>query len=87
MDGFRRIGLIARDLAARHCNGRMLLVQEGGYSPTYTAYSAEGMIEGVLGLTEGLLVDPIGYYPDRSEHGLAVLPDIRAEWERAIASA
>ena len=87
MDGFRRMGLIARNLAARHCDGRLLLVQEGGYSPTYTAYSAQGMIEGVLGLTEGLLVDPIGYYPDRSEQGLAVLPEIRAEWERAIASA
>jgi len=62
-------------------------VQEGGYSPTYTAYSAQGMIEGVLGLKEGLLVDPIAYYPDRSEHGLAVLPEIRTEWERAIASA
>ena len=65
----------------------LLLVQEGDYSPTYTAFSAQGMIEGVLGLTEGLLEDPIGYYPDRSEHGLAVLSKIRAEWERAIASA
>jgi len=87
MDGFRRMGLIARNLAARHCDGRLLLVQKGGYSPTYTAFSAQGMIEGVLGLTEGLLEDPIGYYPDRSEHGLAVLSEIRAEWERAIASA
>ena len=87
MDGFRRMGLIARDLAARHCDGRLLLVQEGGYSPTYTAYSAQGMVEGVLGLKEGLLVDPIAYYPDRSEHGLAVLPEIRSAWEKAIASA
>lgn len=87
MDGFRRMGLIARGLAEKHCDGRLLLVQEGGYSPTYTAYAAHGMVEGVLGISEGLIVDPIGYYPDRSEHGLAVLPEIRAEWERAIASA
>ncbi len=87
MEGFRRFGLIARDLAARHCDGRLLLVQEGGYSPTYTAFCAQGMAEGVLGLTEGLVVDPVGFYPDHSEHGLAALPGIRAEWERAIASA
>jgi acetoin utilization deacetylase AcuC-like enzyme len=87
MEGFRRLGLIARDLAARHCGGRLLLVQEGGYSPTYTAFSAQGMAEGVLGLKEGLLVDPIAYYPDLSQHGLAALPEIHAEWERAIADA
>ncbi|MBT3557973.1 MAG: class II histone deacetylase [Rhodospirillales bacterium] len=87
MEGFRRMGLIARNLAAQHCDGRLLLVQEGGYSPTYTAYCAHGMVEGALGRTECSLVDPIGYYPDRSEHGLAVLGDIRAEWDQAIASA
>jgi acetoin utilization deacetylase AcuC-like enzyme len=86
MAGFRRMGLIARDLAARHCDGRLLLVQEGGYSPTYTAYAAQGMLEGTLGLTHGLVEDPIGYYPDHSEHGLAVLSDVRDEWERAIGS-
>ena len=87
MDGFRCLGQIARNLAAKHCKGRMLLVQEGGYSPTYTAFAAQGMVEGALGITEGLVDDPIGYYPDHSEHGLARLPEIRAEWERAIASA
>ena len=87
MDGFRRMGLIARNLAARHCDGRLLLVQEGGYSPTYTAYCAEGMVEGALGMTTCLLEDPIAYYPDWSQHGLAMLPEIQAEWERAIVSA
>jgi acetoin utilization deacetylase AcuC-like enzyme len=87
VDGFRRLGLIAHGLAARHCDGRMLLVQEGGYSPTYTAFAAQGMIEGTLGLSEGLLDDPVGFYPDHSEHGIAMLPKIRAEWERAIAAA
>ncbi len=61
--------------------------RRAGYSPTYTAFAAQGMAEGVLGLSEGLLVDPIGYYPDRSQHGLAALPEIRAVWERAIAAA
>jgi acetoin utilization deacetylase AcuC-like enzyme len=87
MEGFRRLGLIVRELAARHCGGRLLLVQEGGYSPTYTAFSAQGMAEGVLGLKEGLLADPIAYYPDLSQHGLAALPEIYAAWERAIAAA
>jgi len=87
VDGFRRMGQIARELASRHCNDRMLLVQEGGYSPTYTAFCAQGMLEGVLGVTQDLIEDPIGYYPDHSGHGLAVLATIRAEWERAIAAA
>lgn len=86
MAGFRRLGLIVRDLAAQHCDNRLLMVQEGGYSPTYTAFSAQGMVEGVLGLTEGLIEDPIAYYPDHSECGLAMLPEIRAEWDRAIAA-
>ncbi len=87
MDGYRRLGLIARDLVDKHCAGKMLLVQEGGYSPTYTAMAAHAMLEGALGISDALLEDPIGYYPDRSEHGIAVLPDIKAEWDRAIAAA
>lgn len=85
-DGFRRMGLVARELAARHCGGRLLLVQEGGYSPTYTSFCAAGMLDGVLGMQECQLVDPIGYYLDHSEHGIAKLPEIKAEWDRAIAS-
>lgn len=87
VDGFRKMGLIARGLADKHCDGKLLLVQEGGYSPTYTAYCAHGMLEGTLGMSKGLIPDPIGYYPDHSDHGLAVLPLIKAEWDRAITAA
>ena len=36
MDGFRDLGAAARALADRHCDGRMVLVQEGGYGRTYS---------------------------------------------------
>ena len=31
MNGFRRLGELARALADRHCDGRLALIQEGGY--------------------------------------------------------
>ncbi|ONI20462.1 hypothetical protein PRUPE_2G016900 [Prunus persica] len=31
MEGYEEIGRIVRSLADRHCSGRLLIVQEGGY--------------------------------------------------------
>ncbi|KAK8649668.1 hypothetical protein V6N13_139334 [Hibiscus sabdariffa] len=38
MDGYREIGRTVRRLADKHCGGRLLVVQEGGYHVTYSAY-------------------------------------------------
>ena len=63
MAGFRRFGEAARSLADRHCGGRLVLVQEGGYARTYSAFCLHATLEGVLGL-EPALEDPCAYLPD-----------------------
>lgn len=63
MEGYRKIGHIVRNLADRHSNGRMLIVQEGGYHVTYSAFCLHATIEGVLNL-QPMLSDPISYYPE-----------------------
>ncbi|HLH64787.1 MAG TPA: histone deacetylase [Solirubrobacteraceae bacterium] len=64
MAGFRQLGAIARTLADRHCDGRLVLVQEGGYAPTYAAFCAHATLEGVLD-TGVLLPEPLAYLPDQ----------------------
>jgi acetoin utilization deacetylase AcuC-like enzyme len=64
MGGFRTLGAIARRIADRHCGGRMVLVQEGGYARSYSALCMHATLEGVLGVTAGLLADPMAFLPD-----------------------
>ncbi|CAK7332011.1 unnamed protein product [Dovyalis caffra] len=64
MDGYREIGRILRNLANKHSGGRLLIVQEGGYHITYSAYCLHATLEGVLDLPQPLLCDPISYYPE-----------------------
>ena len=53
-----------REMADKHCGGKMLVVQEGGYHPTYSAYCLHATLEGVLKLPRPILADPIAYYPE-----------------------
>jgi acetoin utilization deacetylase AcuC-like enzyme len=63
MDGFHAIGAFLRAAAGELCDGRVVLVQEGGYATTYAALCLHATLEGVLG--EGrLLPDPLAYVPD-----------------------
>ena len=48
MAGFRRLGELARELADRHCDGRLALIQEGGYGRSYSALCMHATLEGVL---------------------------------------
>jgi acetoin utilization deacetylase AcuC-like enzyme len=64
MDGFRRIGEVMHDVARDLCDGRMLLVQEGGYSRTYSAFCLHATLEGVLGIEEPLMDEVAAYIPD-----------------------
>jgi acetoin utilization deacetylase AcuC-like enzyme len=63
MAGFRQLGATARQLADRHCGGRLVLVQEGGYAPSYAAFCLHATLEGVLGLGPSL-EDPCAYLPE-----------------------
>jgi acetoin utilization deacetylase AcuC-like enzyme len=78
MAGFRALGARARVLAAELCGGRLALVQEGGYAKTYSAYCLHATLEGVLGVPEPMLDDPVGYYPDSHEHARAAIEAARA---------
>ncbi len=83
MAGFRRMGEIARELAVRHCEGRLLLVQEGGYARSYSALCMHATMEGVLGTGE-LLADPMAFLPDDASRGdagiAAVIGSMRRYW-------
>jgi acetoin utilization deacetylase AcuC-like enzyme len=85
MAGFHGLGARARELAGRCCDGRLALVQEGGYSISYSALCLNATLDGVLG--EDLsLPDPIAFLPDSTAGIDATLSDLerrrRASLER-----
>jgi acetoin utilization deacetylase AcuC-like enzyme len=77
MAGFRDLGAAARRLADAHCDGRLVLVQEGGYGRTYSAFCMHATLEGVLG-TGPLLDDPLAYLPDDRDRGDAAIDAVLA---------
>ncbi|KAG5566488.1 hypothetical protein RHGRI_002146 [Rhododendron griersonianum] len=77
MEGYREIGRKVRSLADKHSNGRLLIVQEGGYHVTYSAYCLHATLEGVLDLPHPLLSDPIAYYPDDEAFSIEVIGSIK----------
>jgi acetoin utilization deacetylase AcuC-like enzyme len=77
MEGFRLLGEAARVLADRHCGGRLVLAQEGGYARTYSAFCLHATLAGVLGAETGL-EDPCAYLPDDPGHADPELASVRA---------
>jgi acetoin utilization deacetylase AcuC-like enzyme len=77
MDGFRRLGAAARALAERHCEGRIVLAQEGGYARTYSAFCLHSTLAGVLGV-DPELADPCAYLPDDPGHADRELHAVRS---------
>jgi acetoin utilization deacetylase AcuC-like enzyme len=63
MTGFREIGTVVGEAARELCDGRLVLVQEGGYARTYAAYCLHATLEGILGTGE-LLGETLAYMPD-----------------------
>ncbi|GJM88714.1 hypothetical protein PR202_ga05265 [Eleusine coracana subsp. coracana] len=84
MDGYRKIGQIMRSMANRHCNGQILIVQEGGYHISYSAYCLHATLEGVLDLQAPLLDDPIAYYPEDEKYTKKVVDMIKNCWNESI---
>jgi len=64
-------------LAARQSGGRLLIVQEGGYHVTYSAYCLHATLEGVLNQPLPLLSDPIAYYPEDEAFAVKVIESIK----------
>jgi acetoin utilization deacetylase AcuC-like enzyme len=67
--GFHGIGTRMASFAERYGGGRLLLVQEGGYAPTYSAVCLEATLLGVLGMEPQ--PDPIAFLPDQPERARA----------------
>ncbi|BBN08659.1 protein MpHDAC10 [Marchantia polymorpha subsp. ruderalis] len=87
MDGFRTLGRLLKEQADIHTDGKLLLVQEGGYHVTYSAYCVHGLIEGVLQLPEELLSDPMGYYIEEEAPTIDRVEEIKEIFSEAIAAA
>ncbi|KAL4578576.1 hypothetical protein LXL04_014701 [Taraxacum kok-saghyz] len=84
MEGYREIGRIIRNLADDHSNGRILIVQEGGYHVTYSAYCLHATLEGVLNLPHNLLSDPIAYYPEDDSFAVKAIRLIKQHQTRIL---
>ncbi|KAK1263322.1 Histone deacetylase 8 [Acorus gramineus] len=84
MAGYREIGRLIRKLADDHAEGRLLIVQEGGYHITYSAYCLHATLEGVLSLPNPLLEDPIAYYPEDEAFSFKVVDSIKQYWQETV---
>lgn len=58
--GFEQLGRRARELAEATADGRLALVQEGGYQISHLAYATLGVLEGALGAETGI-EDPMAW--------------------------
>jgi acetoin utilization deacetylase AcuC-like enzyme len=55
MSGFRAISRLMRELAENVCEGRLVLLQEGGYSPAYVPYCTVAAVEPLLEIDLGIV--------------------------------
>lgn len=84
MTGYREISQTIRKLADVYANGRILVVQEGGYHITYSAYCLHATLEGVLKIPRPLLSDPVAYYPEDKAYTIKVIDAIKQYWRDSI---
>ena len=83
MLGFNGLGQRARELALNVCNGKIALVQEGGYAISYASYCLHATLEGVLGKTSSL-EDPIGYMQEQIRNPKRFVETLQAERRLAL---
>lgn len=57
MDGYHQISSLMLELAEQVCDGRLVMLQAGGYSATYVPYCTVSAVEPLLGVETGL-IDP-----------------------------
>lgn len=59
-EGYKQMATILKELADKHCQGRLVALHEGGYSAAYVPFCTLKIIEGISGL-ESKVKDP---FPD-----------------------
>lgn len=67
-----------------HTGGRILVVQEGGYHVTYSAYCLHATLEGLLDLPESLLDDPIAYYSEDEAFSFKVVDSMKQYYRQTL---
>jgi len=55
MDGFRQISRLMVDLAEEVCEGRIVMLQAGGYSPAYVPYCTAAVVEALVDRELGIV--------------------------------
>jgi acetoin utilization deacetylase AcuC-like enzyme len=55
MDGYYQLSSLMVELAEEVCEGRLVMLQEGGYSPAYVPYCTAAAVEPMLGLDLGIV--------------------------------
>lgn len=55
MAGFRTMSTLMLELAHQVCDGRLVMLQEGGYSVAYVPYCTVGAVEPLLGVDLGIV--------------------------------
>ncbi|MFY9241262.1 MAG: class II histone deacetylase [Roseovarius sp.] len=66
MAGFHQLANRIADSAKELCDGRMLVVQEGGYNPAYTGLCAYATAVGFLGAPLDV-PEPLAFYPENPD--------------------
>lgn len=77
--GFGKIAAIVKQLAEKHCNGRLVAIHEGGYSAAYVPFCTLKIIESLSGLDSGVK-DP---FPD-DVHGAPIYSNQLEAIEKVI---
>jgi acetoin utilization deacetylase AcuC-like enzyme len=86
MAGFHGLASRTRKLADRYCQGRLALVQEGGYAVSYAALCLHATLEGAMG-GELSLSDPLAYLPEPTDRLDAVIDCIEQRWRTSVEAA
>jgi acetoin utilization deacetylase AcuC-like enzyme len=68
--GFAKLCAIAKDIAHRHCDGRLTLMLEGGYDLTGSSHSARACVEVLAGTRE---VEDVGPWDDSADAAIEAL--------------
>ncbi|GCE16442.1 hypothetical protein KDK_02420 [Dictyobacter kobayashii] len=55
MDGYRELTALMVELADKVCEGRLVILQEGGYSISYAPYCSVAIAEALLGTNVGIV--------------------------------
>lgn len=83
---YREMTLMFRDLANSICDGRLIVLQEGGYSNYYAPYCAAAIVEGLMSDPPRRVDDPFSPRSEAQRYTNEVGLDQRAALDAVIAT-